>query len=284
MNGTCWRAVPGEADDVGQAEVSSRRPGGCGSMTVLEAGHRGKERTMATVRGTRFETVAELLQQLGDIAPQRIRLQPPPGKATERDLIALHNRTDRLFELVDGVLVEKIMGFPESTLACDLIKILGIFLDQNDLGFLVGEAGTVRLMPGLVRIPDVAFVSWKQLPNKQRPTEPIPNLVPALAIEILSAGNTEKEMKRKLKEYFLAGVQVVWFIDPRDRTVAVYTAPDQWVVLTEQQTLDGGTVLPGLKLPVQAVFAKMPAQPQGARRRGAQQAGGRKPGKRRKDT
>jgi hypothetical protein len=57
--------------------------------------------------------------------------------------------------------VEKIMSFPESTLACDLIKLLGYFLDQYDLGFLAGPDGAVRLMPGLVRIPDVPFVSWK---------------------------------------------------------------------------------------------------------------------------
>src|SRR5581483_9980280 len=95
-------------------------------------------------------------------------------------------RERRIYELVDGVLVEKVMGFPESALACDLIKLLGIFLDASPLGFLAGMDGAVRLMPGLVRIPDISFVSWDQLPTRQRPTDPIPDSAPALAVETLS--------------------------------------------------------------------------------------------------
>jgi Uma2 family endonuclease len=204
------------------------------------------------------ETLGDLLQQLGDISPHRIRLHPPPGKATERDLIRLNTHTDRIYELVDGVLVEKVMGFPESTLTCDLIKLLGYFLDGHDLGFLAGPDGAARLMPGLVRIPDISFISWRQLPARVRPTDPIAGLVPLLAVEVLSKGNRPKEMQRKLKDYFLSGVLVVWFVDPLRRTVEVFTAPDQSVVLTEEDTLHGGDVLPGFALPLRQLFAQMP--------------------------
>jgi Uma2 family endonuclease len=82
-----------------------------------------------------------------------------------------------------------------------------------------------------------------------------PALAPDLAIEVLSESNTEGEMKRKLKEYFLAGTRAVWFVDPAKRTVQVFSAPDQSVLHTQDDVLDGGAVLPGLSLAVRDVFA-----------------------------
>jgi Uma2 family endonuclease len=121
-------------------------------------------------------TIAELLEQLGNIPPARIRLRPPPGLATEADVLALHDHEDRLYELVDGILVEKAMGFRESFLAMALAKFVGNFLDQNPLGIVAGEAGMLRLAPGLVRIPDVSFISWGRLPGEDRPTDAHPAL------------------------------------------------------------------------------------------------------------
>jgi Uma2 family endonuclease len=203
-------------------------------------------------------TMAELLKQLGGISPHRVRLRPAPGKATERDLLALHNRTGRLYELVQGVLVEKIMGYPESLLALWLGHLVQTFLDHQDLGILAGADGAMRLMPGLVRIPDISFVSWDRLPGREIPTEPIAGLAPDLAVEVLSGSNTKEEMERKLGEYFLAGVRLVWFVHPVKRTVQVFTSPETSVVLTEDYTLDGGEVLPGLALRLKQIFARTP--------------------------
>jgi Uma2 family endonuclease len=211
-------------------------------------------------------TVAGLAQRFGPIDVARIRQDPPPGQATEQDVIDIHDREDRLYELVDGILVEKVMGFLESALACWIAHLLQNFLDRHDLGFLVGADGTVRLLPRLVRIPDVSFVSWDRLPKREVPTDPIPDLAPDLAVEVLSEGNTEKEMKRKLKDYFLAGVRLVWYVDPPSRTVSVYTAPDRRTRLTEEQTLTGGDVLPGLTVPLREVFGRVPPlEPRSAR-------------------
>ena len=112
-------------------------------------------------------------------------------------------------------------------------------------------------MPGQVRIPDVAFVSWERLPGKVVPDVAIPDLAPDLAIEVLSEGNTEKEMERKLKDYFFAGVRLVWYIDIKKRTAEVYTSPDQSETVTEEQSLDGGEVLPGFRLPLRKLFARL---------------------------
>jgi Uma2 family endonuclease len=212
-------------------------------------------------------TLADLLAHFGDISPSRIRLFPAPGVAAERDVTAIQDREDRLYELVDGVLVEKVMGYSESTLTCELIYFLKAFLREHDLGNLAGSDGTMRLMPGLVRIPDVSFVAWERLPGRRVPDAPLPDLVPDLAVEVLSEGNTAKEMARKLKDYFFAGVRLVWYVDPHRRTVQVYTAPDQLTQLREGQTLDGGTVLPGFTLPLEQLFATPPRPESGPGRR-----------------
>ena len=108
----------------------------------------------------------------------------------------------------------------------------------------------MRLLTGLVRIPDVSFVLgtlaqvvWGNSTDR-----------PDLAVEILSESNTPREMERKLREYFEAGTQLVWYVDPRAQTVTVYSAPDRFIVLDESQTLDGGRVLPGLEIPLRELF------------------------------
>lgn len=201
-----------------------------------------------------FTNVAELLDQLGGVPPERVLLRPSPGDATERDVIRLRDHDKRLCELVDGVLVEKAMGQYESRVAVVLIHFLETFLDTHDLGVVYGEAGTIRLMPGLVRIPDVTFVGWDRLPGRELPAEPIPDLIPHLAVEVLSVSNTAREMTRKLGEYFGAGVQLVWLIDSPTRTAEAYATPTQRIALAEDQALDGAAVLPGFSLPLRRLF------------------------------
>ncbi len=200
-------------------------------------------------------TIADLLHDLGDISPKRIRLRPAPGRATEKDVVRIEAQEDRLCELIDGVLVEKIMGAKESFLACILIQMLRNYLDRNQLGVVLGEAGMLQLRPRLIRIPDVSFISWDQMPSGEFPSEPVPSLFPDLAVEVLSRGNTAGEMTLKVSEYFAAGSRLVWIIDPETQTAEVYTAPDECRHLKATQSLDGGDVLPGFKLPLKELFA-----------------------------
>jgi Uma2 family endonuclease len=204
-----------------------------------------------------LETLADLQHHLGDIPAWRIRLKPAPGTATEADVIAIHAREKRLYELIDGVLVEKGMGFRESLLAASLIVFLDRFVRPRKLGVITGEAGMLKLRIGLVRIPDVAFISWDSLPGRKVPKEPIPLLAPDLAIEVLSASNTIEEIKRKCREYFKAGTSLMWIVDPKARTVTIHTSPRKGKVLTESQTLDGGSVLPGFTLSLRELFAEL---------------------------
>ena len=57
------------------------------------------------------ETFADLVRRLGDVPLDRIRLRPAPGTATVEDVDRIEARENRLFELVEGTLVEKAMGF-----------------------------------------------------------------------------------------------------------------------------------------------------------------------------
>jgi Uma2 family endonuclease len=209
------------------------------------------------IRTNGWRTIADVLDDLG-VGPERIRLKPAPGKATEADLIRIQDREKRRCELVHGILVEKLMGAPQSCLAIDLIIAIGLYLRENDLGFLMAPDGPVRLWKGLVRFPDISLVRWERTPSRERPSTPICSLVPNLSIEVISESNTRREIERKLKEYFLAGVDLVWVVDPYKRTVVVFTAPDECVTLTEKDTLDGGTVMPGFTLKIKALYAHLP--------------------------
>ncbi len=212
---------------------------------------------MTAIEETHDRTIADLLRDLGDVQPGRVRLHPLPGTATEQDLLA-RNARGPLCELVDGTLVEKPMGFRESVIASALIRILGQFVVGGNLGLVTAPDGSVRLYQGIVRLPDVAYVSWGRLPEGRVPQEAIPDLAPDLVIEVLSSGNSPGEMARKRREYFAAGVRLAWEIDPRKRTASVYLGPDEPVaVLSEADRLEGGDVLPGFVLPLAELFAEL---------------------------
>ena len=151
------------------------------------------------------------------------------------------------------------MGYTESFLAMYLGGLLNAFVIPRNLGMVSGTDGMMRLFPGLVREPDIAFASWDRIPGRRRPTEPIAGFAPDLVIEVLSRSNTKKEMARKRREYF-AGVRLVWEVDPVARTVAVFDAPERSTVLDESRTLEGGEVLPGFALPLGELFGELDRQ------------------------
>src|SRR2546426_10923018 len=102
--------------------------------------------------------LADMVSRLGGVPLDRILYKPAPGTAVEQDVIDFHDRENRLCELVDGVLVEKPMGFLESRVAAFLIKVIDTFVEEHDLGIVAGADGMMRLAVGLVRIPDVSVV------------------------------------------------------------------------------------------------------------------------------
>ncbi|HQX49934.1 MAG TPA: Uma2 family endonuclease [Planctomycetaceae bacterium] len=203
---------------------------------------------------------SDILTELGGISADRVHHTPGPGSATIEDL-RYANENGALCELIDGTLVEKAMGWQESLVAAYLIELIGSFSRLHNLGLVTGPDGFVRILGSLVRGPDVAFVSWDRLPNRRMPVASVPECVPDLAVEVLSLGNTLAEMSRKRREYFHAGVRLVWMIDPRERTVAVYTSITNVSVIGETGKLSGGDVLPRLEIDLAELFAELDRQP-----------------------
>jgi Uma2 family endonuclease len=225
-------------------------------MAMAASRHqKGKDSFMSQAT---IENLADLRKRLGGIPLQRIRFRPAPGTATEDDVLRIEAQENRLCELVDGTLVEKAMGAKESYLAWLLGGLLKIYLGQNDVGIGLTADGMMRIAPGLVRIPDLSFISWDKLPGHTLPEEPIPDLAPDLAVEILSEGNTAAEMRRKVREYFDAGVRLVWLIDPKKREARAFTTPHRMVLVRANQSLDGSDVLPGFSVSLAELFRHMP--------------------------
>jgi Uma2 family endonuclease len=104
-------------------------------------------------------------------------------------------------------------------------------------------------------MPDVAFFGWHHFPNRVVPYKAIADLYPDLAAEVLSKGNTKKEIERKLREYFLAGTHLAWVIDPKKRIARVHVKPDEFTLIDESGRLDGGDVLPGFSVALRDLFA-----------------------------
>ena len=201
-------------------------------------------------------TLADLYERFGPMPIQRIRMHPAPGTATEDDVLAINDHEDRLCELVDGILVEKTMGLYESGLAVRIVCLLMNYVQPLKLGQVFGADGFMKLQPGLIRIPDASFVSQARMKAaKIRPWGKLEPLVPELAVEVLSRGNTKREMDQKLIDYFQAGVQLVWYVDPRTQQVTVYRGVDQFEMLQPPAELRGDPVLPGLTISLTELFA-----------------------------
>lgn len=203
-------------------------------------------------------TLADLQRHLGNVPPERIRLFPPPGTATVEDALYIADHEGSLCELIDGVLVEKVMASFESILAGILLQLLNNYLEKRPIGIVLAPDGPVRLLPRRMRIPDVSFISWGRFPNRKLPDTPVYEVAPDLVVEILSQGNTEGEMSLKLQEYFEAGVRLVWYIDPPTRTARIFTAVGHMEVIDENGLLEGRDVLPGFQLRLGELFERVP--------------------------
>jgi Uma2 family endonuclease len=215
---------------------------------------------------TPLRTFADVLSRLA-VSADRVRFDIKPGRATVSDLIKLQEHDVRLYELADGFLIEKVMGTKESYIAMALGRYIGNFLEIDELGFVLGPDGAMRIMPHLGRMPDVSFISWLKRPDRTVPDEPVSDLFPDLAVEVLSRRNTKREMRRKLREYFQSGVRLAWIVDPQSRAATVYADPDGGKTLSETDSLTGGDVLPGFSVPLKKLFARLGPRRRPDRRR-----------------
>jgi Uma2 family endonuclease len=159
-------------------------------------------------------------------------------------------------ELVRGqVIREPPTGFEHGVVAIHMGAILLAFVEENELGKVVGtEAGFVlSVEPPTVRAPDIAFVSEERLNFDPKRFAP---LAPDLAVEVLSPSNTVSEIHDKVLDYLAAGTRLVWVADPVLRTVTAYRSRHDIRLLAAQDEIDGGDVLPGFRCKVSELFGR----------------------------
>ena len=200
---------------------------------------------------------AGLLRGLGDISPDRVRADPPPGTATEADLVRLDGQKPKC-ELIDGTLVERAAGCPESYLSAVITGEIGIYLKANPVAFQGGAGYLVRVRPQQVRVSDGVVVLWKAGEPRRVKRCVIAADVPAMIIEVFSPSNTKAEIARKLAEFFAAGTQVAWVVDSATGTADIYTSATDKVAVPRDGVLTAEAVLPGFALPLAVVFEEGP--------------------------
>ena len=167
------------------------------------------------------------------------------------------NGDQRRFELIRGELRVMSLGKPLHGIICARIgSALFRFVEANDLGMAFGaETGfVVGRDPDSVLGADASFVSHERLATVENFEKYFP-FAPDLAVEVLSPGNTRREMEEKIAMYFAAGSRAVWVFDPKKRTAAAYTSPADVRVIGEGEAFDGGEVLPGFTLDLAKLFA-----------------------------
>lgn len=200
-------------------------------------------------------TAEELASRVGAIPLWRIRQVPTPGTAVEEDIDRIRAEKGTLCELIDGVLVEKPVSGKTSILAVLISTLLTNFILPRKLGWIQGPDGFVWLTATQLRAPDVSFIHRDQMPGGKFHDYGFATVAPRLAVEIFSPGNTAREMDQKRREFFAAGTELFWIVYPDRQQIEVFTDLGTPRTLTREDTLDGGTVLPGFSVQVGEIFA-----------------------------
>jgi len=175
---------------------------------------------------------------------------------TAAQLLAMGSEADQT-ELVEGELVKMSPASGDhGRIGSDLHGFLWMHVRAHRLGqlFTVETGFIVGRHPDSVLAPDVAFVSVDRLVANQQLPGFVP-FAPDLAVEIESPSNTRAELRRKIELYFGGGSRLVWLVRPTRHTVTVFAPELVEVVLREADTLDGGDVLPGFRLPLTDLFS-----------------------------
>ncbi|HVL15071.1 MAG TPA: Uma2 family endonuclease [Gemmata sp.] len=171
---------------------------------------------------------------------------------------------DDHYEIIDGQRVElPPMSAESSVLAARLARVLSNHSIERDLGEAHPEIlFKLPLQLDRNRRPDIAFVPYSRWP-RSRPIPPTNAwaVLPDLCVEVVSPTDHAEEIETKIKEYFEAGVRLVWVVYPRQEQVYVYDSPGQVRRLSRADTLDGGVVLPEFRLPLADLFLQTPPPP-----------------------
>jgi Uncharacterized protein conserved in cyanobacteria len=160
------------------------------------------------------------------------------------------------YELIKGELRKMSpAGSEHGKLVMRLAASLFRHVEANNLGVVYAAETGFKLStnPDTVRAPDVAFVSRGRVEEAGKVEGYWPG-APDLAVEVTSPNDTYAEVEDKVLDWLSAGARVVIVINSRKHTVAVYRSLTDIVILTENDTIDGGNAVPGWTMPVGDLF------------------------------
>jgi Uma2 family endonuclease len=158
-------------------------------------------------------------------------------------------------ELVDGELVRMSPTFlPEARVVRTVQRLLDNYVFPRQLGEIFGPDLGYELTPHRVRAHDVSFVSAEKLTAYGSPQE-FAKVVPDLTVEVISPDVKYGYLQRQIRDYFEAGVRLLWIVDPAMQTVTVHRSPVDLRVFTTADTLSGEDVIPGFSCPAAELFA-----------------------------
>lgn len=174
---------------------------------------------------------------------------------TADDLLRLHSEGVK-GELIMGVLHKKVSsGQEHGEIVMNLGSPMHQFVKANRLGRVFASDSGVQLErdPDTVREPDVAFISAERMPLDVRERR-YAQVVPDLVVEIVSPNDRPVPVFDKAQMWLRHGVRLVWITDPEARTITALPQSGPTRTYTENDTLDGGDVLPGFTCPVRDIF------------------------------
>ena len=185
--------------------------------------------------------------------PTYVPRMSPPALLTADELQHVYV-PDKRVELVRGLLVvRELPGMRHARVAMDLALALGAHVRAAALGRVYAEAGfKLASNPDTVRGPDIAFISRGRIPDPE-PTG-FAGFAPDLVVEVISPGDRPGEVLAKVADWLSAGTRLVWVLDPGRRVARVYRADGTEQILTADESLDGGDVVPGFSCPVGEIF------------------------------
>lgn len=189
------------------------------------------------------------------LLPERMQSMATTLHLTADDLLRLPDDGQQR-ELVKGELRTMAPASPRhGSINAQLGGLLYQHVVANRLGVLfTADTGFwLSRDPDTVRCPDVAFLSKARIP----PDGFRPGFfegAPDLAVEVLSPRDTVFEVEEKVEEYLAAGARAVWVVNPKLRRVTLHHTGETPRVLHEDETLEGGDILPGFACRVSEVF------------------------------
>ena len=161
------------------------------------------------------------------------------------------------YELVRGELRKMApAGHVHGRVAINVTTPLDRHVRAHDLGVVYAAETGFKLAsnPDVVRAPDVAFIRRERVEEVGDAEGYWPG-APDLAVEVISPSDTYADVQEKVFDWLEAGTRMVILVMPRKRAVTVYRSLTDMMMLTEHDTLDGGDVVPGWKIPVKELFS-----------------------------